>query len=204
MKGISVYRLTNEAHAEAKVVPVYKPYRYDKDIKGRGDGVRLPYGFGADTAGMMRAFACAKEGVYKVIQCNEQVKADLGIEFKIEYIGYGTSEYDKDWYADKWRVTGKGDFSIVYHTGVGSRYYFYAERVAYMAFVVPPSAMDILYDVRMNDTHYQTFTDWCSEFGYNSDSIKHKGMFDACNELVRMFRRNYDVDLDDYEPLDNF
>lgn len=38
-----------------------------------------------------------------------------------------------------------------------------------------------------------TFTEWCSEFGYDNDSIKARGIYDACqkahDQLHRMFTR---------------
>lgn len=44
-----------------------------------------------------------------------------------------------------------------------------------------PEAKSLIYCVLMDATcDLSSFEDFCSEFGYDSDSIKHKNIYDAC------------------------
>ncbi len=47
--------------------------------------------------------------------------------------------------------------------------------------VTPPSACDVLYSLLTDATAFeQTFEDWCSNFGYDTDSRKAEQTYQAC------------------------
>lgn len=202
------------AHKKANITVIQYPYIAPKTERLSADGVtiiveegkkqRFPYG--RTEVGQ----ASRKEAYERLAErnkINKQVKEDLGIEFEVTYEGFKTSEHDKDWYADWWTITGKGDFKMRYGTGVGRRMYFWGGygQGALEAYIVPPSAMDILYSVQVENPHDETFETWCDEFGYDPDSRKAEKVYNACVQQAMMFRRNYPgVNLDDYEPLQNW
>lgn len=54
----------------------------------------------------------------------------------------------------------------------------------------PPSVVDIMHAL-LNDSSVLNaggFTDWCSELGFNPDSINHKAIYDACVEIALKLR----------------
>lgn len=192
MNRLSI-RMTKDAHEKAATI-VYTSTTQ-----------KIPYL--PDPEAMKEAREQAREKVKRRNAYNEHVKADLGIEFEFTYLGLQSSEHDPNWCGDTWKVTGKGDFTMTFRQGVGHRACFWgsshAQRVT--AFIVPPSAMDILYCVRLDNPRDESFENWCMEYGYDTDSRKAEKMYRACIEQTMMFRRNYPgVDLDEYEPLDNF
>lgn len=189
-------RLTMVDHKNANVV-VYT------------GSVRRPLFFGRYNPDDRVAVAKAtKEDFRKWTAYNEQVKNDLGIEFKFVYRGLQVSEHDEKWYGDTWHITGRRDFFLPFKQGVGHRHcfrYFIGEDRSVAAFVVPPSAMDILYCIRLENPHDETFEDWCYGLGYDTDSRKAEKIYRACIDQTMMFRRNYpEIDLDAYAPLDDF
>lgn len=73
------------------------------------------------------------------------------------------------------------------------------------AFIVPPSAMDILYCIMSDDPHNASFECWCDDLGYDPDSRKAERIYLACVQQTMMFKRNFPhIELDDYEPLQAF
>lgn len=72
---------------------------------------------------------------------------------------------------------------------------------------VAPHAAGILHSLMLDASGAeQNFHDWCSDFGYDSDSIKHQNVYNACCQIltkVRMFftaaeRAELQVLLEDY------
>ena len=45
-----------------------------------------------------------------------------------------------------------------------------------------PSAASVIYSVLMERTHGELFPDWCDNFGYDSDSIKAREIYDFCQK----------------------
>lgn len=117
-------------------------------------------------------------------------------------------EHQKAWAHDLWRVVlKKGNFSFTtsYRTGLGHRklaagvslkngewgnryqgkYTKSIEKAARDGLIVPstPKLADVIYslvcDAGVGD---MSFSDWCSDFGYNTDSIKAREMYLACGE----------------------
>lgn len=193
MNRLSI-RMTKEAHEKARTI-----------IFTNNHSQIL--GFIADPDARAEARKQAQEKVKQRNAYNEQVKNDLGIEFEFTYLGLQSSEHSPDWYGDTWKVTGKGDFEMTFRQGVGNRDCFWssagAQRVT--ALIVPPSTMDILYCVYLDNPRDESFENWCAEYGYDTDSRKAEKIYRACIEQIMMFRRNYHgVNLDEYEPLQNF
>lgn len=189
------FKISNDGHKKAQVTVVDKPAGEQK----------FPYFGGGKDARQAEVDAFTR---LKGVQArNNQVRNDLGIEFTYTYKGLKASEHGKDWYGDVWEITGKGDFKMTYKTGVGHRLCFwgYGMQDTLHALIVPPSALDILSCVQRDDPRDETFETWCDELGYDADSKKAEKIYRACEDQTKMFRRNYyDIDLDDYEPLENY
>lgn len=128
-----------------------------------------------------------------------KVESDLGISFTYEYLGF-----DKERLGDSWEVRGKDKFKLTYTMGVGHRICWYDARDNGNGVVMPPCAMDVLYCIWADNPHNATFECWCDEFGYDTDSRKAEKAYNACIQQTMMFARNYDVDLETYEPLKNY
>jgi hypothetical protein len=179
-----------EAHQKAKVLTVTNPeFTIYSPNPGESAGVRHKI----------------RQGLKERSAYNEQVKTNLGIEFEFTYLGFKPSEYDSTWHGDTWQVTGKGDFTLTFRRGAGNRTYYQTFDGASVAVIIPPSAMDILHCAYLDDPHDESFEDWCLDLGYDPDSRKAEKSYNACIQQTMMFRRNYPgVNLDDYEPLQNF
>lgn len=51
-------------------------------------------------------------------------------------------------------------------------------------YVEPPKLEHVLNSLFLDSSaHDETFENWCSEFGYDSDSIKARKIYDECNEV---------------------
>ena len=187
--------MTREAHEKARVL-----------VCSQHNSKQFP-GYFSDIDALQEARNKAREEIDHRDSHNDQSKADLGITFEFSYRGLQSSEHDPEWYGDTWEVTGSGDFKMTYRTGVGHRICFWggrADNVA-TAFLVPPSALDILHCIRLDNPHDETFENWCSEYGYDTDSRKAEKMYRACIEQTMMFRRNYPaINLDEYQPLEDY
>lgn len=181
-------RLNMDAHKEARVIV------FD-------DSRQLP----AYTPGVEAKLA--RERVKARKEQNHHPAAVLGIEFDYKYLGLQTSEFDPSWWGDTWEVTGKGDFKMIWRSGVGGRICFWLRpsSTTITALIVPPSTMDILYCIRMADPEDASFELWCERLGYDTDSRRALKTYRGCVEQTMMFRRNYPgIDLDEYAPLDNY
>ena len=190
------FRMTQDAHKAARTIVV--------ESLERVAAIRLQIGYTEESKTALRN---SIEQVKKHNAHNEQVKTDLGIEFEFKYLGLLPSENDENWVGDTWEVLGKGDFKITFRQGVGNRACFYSSRGSSdtIALVVPPSAMDILYCIMLDNPRDESFENWCADLGYDEDSRRAERIYRACIDQAMMFRRNYPgVDLDKYEPLEDF
>ncbi len=188
-------RLTKEAHEKAQVI-VYTAIMQ-----------KLSYNVACPASELKSIREKANEKVKRNNEYNAQALSDLGIEFNFIYKGLQTSTNDPSWYGDIWEVTGKGDFKMEFRQGVGHRECFWSAPWAnkITAFVLPPSAFDILYCVMSDNPRNMSFEYWCSDYGYDTDSRNAERIYRACIDQTMMFNRNYqNIDLDNYEPLQNF
>lgn len=60
----------------------------------------------------------------------------------------------------------------------------------------PPKLTDIIYSLMVDSSVLDSsgFEDWCDDFGYDSDSIKAKGIYDACMETALKVRHMIDLE----------
>jgi hypothetical protein len=88
-----------------------------------------------------------------------------------------------------------------WHLGGGKKWNeLRAETAAALARIqkVVPKLEDVMHSLLMDGQSYfdgQSFEEWCDELGYNSDSIKHKKMFDDCCETGRSLVRNLSYEI---------
>jgi len=60
----------------------------------------------------------------------------------------------------------------------------------------PIKIEDVLLSLQMDCSGwFETFEDWAEGLGYDSDSIKAKGIFDACQDIARTMRRGLGADV---------
>lgn len=143
---------------------------------------------------------------------NEYLKAQ-GVTFAAVLTGSGKRD---DWECDSWSVSftryPKGvvngsniTLTTDYHTGIGHR----QSRQPMPADIkrlgknilarvdwermwlkpVTPQAASVLYSVLSDASGAeQNFLDWCSDFGYDSDSMKAHKVYTACCELLQKVR----------------
>lgn len=61
---------------------------------------------------------------------------------------------------------------------------------------VAPQLADVLHSLMLDgEAHFQSmlFADWCADFGYDSDSIKAKEIFEKCEAIGKSLKRNIPV-----------
>lgn len=104
---------------------------------------------------------------------------------------------ENNWIFDKWSITlirqgVKGSFNFEYKTGTGHRDKkgFNGETVA-----VKPALAGLIYSLIMSgDSCQSSFTDWCGNYGYDTDSRKAFSIYEACqneyNKLQSIFTNN--------------
>lgn len=55
---------------------------------------------------------------------------------------------------------------------------------------IPPEVADVVYSLAIDaDALEYVFSDWCSNLGYDEDSIKAKKIYDACIEIGIRFKQ---------------
>lgn len=116
-----------------------------------------------------------------------------------------------DWECDAWNVvfqrgdSGRGEYiEFDYFTGTGHRNPIKgapkcAARPRTLAREdwekrylrpVAPHAADVLYSIMLDASACEmSFRDWCSEYGYNNDSMKDFATYTACCESGEKLRR---------------
>lgn len=136
----------------------------------------------------------------------EQLAA-LGVTYAAHYCG--ESVRDNDWKCDAWRVTfsrGGTSMSTDYFTGLGHRaipknvrqpYYVKSSRdfarwTKEESKPVTPHAAGVLHSLTMDaSATNESFNDWCSNYGFDSDSFKAFNMYQACcaisKQLAQVF-----------------
>ena len=115
----------------------------------------------------------------------------LRVSFTVNYVG---EVYKDDWngqLCDQWRVsfTDKIDnrrMSTSFFTGIGSRKDGKPEK---------PKAASVLHSLLM-DTYAidSSFEDWCSDYGYDTDSIKALKTYKACRSIGERMVRVFSTD----------
>jgi hypothetical protein len=137
---------------------------------------------------------------------------DLPVEIK--YVG----EVDSPWDAapcrvDQWQVTIKG-WSIPYYTGLGCRsepkikprydgarpprygtlaYETMMREVDATRKPVKPTIANVLRSLMLDsDAGSESFNDFCSNFGYDNDSIKALNVYKACMDIHDNMRKVFD------------
>jgi hypothetical protein len=135
----------------------------------------------------------------------EYLKAQ-GIKYSV--VPLGAAKLD-GWECDRWSVwferEGKNILETTYHTGIGHRESKVPmpadiKRLApnIMARVdwermwvkpVAPHAAGVLSSLLLDSSSAeQNFHDWCDELGYDKDSIKAQGIYNACCETLTKMR----------------
>lgn len=105
----------------------------------------------------------------------------LHIRYNAIYCGEVTK--DNAWHCDKWSITFiragiKKSINFEYFTGTGHRV-----KTKYKVNPVFPHATGLIYSCIMSgDSCNMSFTDWCSNYGYDNDSIKALETYKACQE----------------------
>jgi hypothetical protein len=101
---------------------------------------------------------------------------------------YMGRHYKDDWEADKWEVTveyQRRTMEIPYYMGTGNG-------------GVEPSTVEVLNSLFLDSAvGDMTFEDFCSEFGYNSDSRKSLKIYEECNENTESLRKVLGDDFDE-------
>jgi hypothetical protein len=140
--------------------------------------------------------------------------ASQNITFKAVHLGRGldTDNGAKAWDHDRWHYTfsrpGLQDMCDEFKTGSGNRKLNKYDERAYSqmrktdrsnyperwkeerAKAVAPTAASVLY-CTLSDARgaEQNFRDWARDFGYDTDSIKALGIYNACCKLLDDVRR---------------
>lgn len=105
-----------------------------------------------------------------------------------------------DWECDQWVIKIAGQ-TFDYFTGLGhrklkknafpepkcsKRSIYYAEWAKVNIVPVPPDNAGILYGLALDSSALEySFEDWCSEYGYDSDSRKAHATYEACIDNAR-------------------
>jgi hypothetical protein len=109
------------------------------------------------------------------------------VDVEIKYVGETKRD---EWTCDQWQVkfkrgaqSFKKEFDTQYYTGTGLR-----KKVGkgYLAQVKPvaPSAASILHSLLSDGQALETsFEYWCSDYGFDSDSISALNTYKACCEI---------------------
>lgn len=131
----------------------------------------------------------------------------------IKYVGVSNAAWGKH-DMDEWRVsitTDNRTDRFPYYTGLGLRSPIPAlllsinpprrGTLAYEALEkecrkpVEPKIADVLYCLFLDaQAAEQKFHDWCSDYGYDSDSISALNMYKSCLDTAEVIRRHFDAD----------
>ena len=131
---------------------------------------------------------------------NEQQKAidaflqENNIAYAARYVG--ETMRDNKWQCDAWRVSfaaGKSRFETDYFTGLGHRKK--GREYVNAGFKTPdkpvaPCAADVLYSLVLDSSAIDTSFDyWCSDYGYDADSISAFNTYQACCKIAKELRQ---------------
>ena len=117
-------------------------------------------------------------------------------DIKFSAVLVGPTVRDK-WECDAWRVSF-GKFTTDYYTGTGHRKmpkgFKPNNNMGIKAKPTTPCAADVLYSLLSDASAAdQSFGDWCSDFGYDADSIKALNTYQACEKIGREMRVLFDT-----------
>lgn len=128
---------------------------------------------------------------------DEFIKA-ANVSFSVAIVGATKRD---DWECDEWRVTvtaARIEFATEYFTGTGHRETVRSSIASGLAngkFVkgrwegfrpVAPSAASVFYSLlRDGEAINESFSDWCDNYGYDTDSRKALSTYEACCESGR-------------------
>ena len=124
----------------------------------------------------------------------------IGIKVSTAYCG--ETIRDNDWRCDAWKITlttGKAGYTFEYYTGTGYRVDDAAAKLALKnvskhsiawrdgvlnnQVPVYPAVAGLLYSVQLDaEACEQCFDDWCSEYGYDTDSRKALETYLLCQQ----------------------
>lgn len=149
----------------------------------------------------------------------ETILTEAMVKFSATYRGETTR--DNNWKCDEWACKFEAQTRpnpakpytserFEFFTGLGHRKenqitvkqliregykrHLHAARFTESAKPVPPHVADVLYSVIMGSSACdQSFSDWCGEYGYDTDSRKAFATYEACQQnadkLKRIFTR---------------
>ena len=104
----------------------------------------------------------------------------IGIKVSTAYCGETTR--DNNWRCDAWKITltgGKVSNTFEYYTGLGHR------KIDAFKWECPvyPAVTGLLYSLQIDaEACDQSFDDWCSEYGYDTDSRKALETYLLCQQ----------------------
>lgn len=127
----------------------------------------------------------------------------IGVKVSVVYCGETTK--DNDWLCDAWKITitaGKVGYTFEYYTGTGHRVDNASAKFARIALKnvskhsiawrdgvlnnqvpVYPAVAGLLYSLQFDtSTCEQSFDNWCSEYGYDTDSRKALETYLLCQQ----------------------
>lgn len=112
-------------------------------------------------------------------------------ENNIAYAGryVGETVRDNNWQCDAWRVSfaaGKSRFDTDYYTGLGHRKKGFKTSDK----PVTPCAADVLHNLILDSSALDTSFDyWCSDYGYDTDSISAFNTYQTCCKIAKELRQ---------------
>jgi len=146
------------------------------------------------------------------------------IDFSIKHVGLFVD--DNLWQHDKWIVLfNGGEFTTNYSTGIGHRkprigsqcqseferimnanYKKNKQNLIHVnntieknSLPVAPKLDDVLYSLVIDsEAENMSFSDWCSNFGYDDDSMKANKIYNACSQNADILRK---IGFSDLEEL---
>jgi hypothetical protein len=131
---------------------------------------------------------------------------EFGVNYAVRYVG---ETIKKDWGANGKGATvdhyrfALGDYAGDFFMGLGNRKasrptpaHYRGDRYATRQWEaihkrpVAPSAASVLYSLLLDSEAVdQSFSDWCDNYGYDSDSIAALHVYQQCEEVGRELRR---------------
>lgn len=123
----------------------------------------------------------------------DEILARAAVTFAVRYVG--ETVRDDNWKCDAWRVgftKGRANYGTDYFTGLGLRK---PQRFPeHHALYVPgkpqtPRAADVLHSLLLDaEAINASFSDWCSDFGADDDSIAAFNTYRACCKCAEGLR----------------
>ena len=119
----------------------------------------------------------------------DKLLAEHGIRYAPSYVGQtkrdGGTPNTKPWDCDAWRVkfgTISGPnkaYETDFYTGLGLR-----TKKSYGNKPQAPKAATVLHSLLLDaEACNESFSNWCDNFGHDSDSIKALNIYKACEEI---------------------